>query len=384
VKALLLVPRLPGTGFTGDRVRAELHLLALHEAGYETTLVGGIARGEEILRMSDGVSVHPVRLDRSRFPAALARAAASGEPLQSALFAGSFGPALKEAVRGADLLVCVLLPRLLAHLGQLPPLPRVVDYVDALSEAARQAARNDPAPWRRAYWTVEAPRLAASEVRAARGAAVLLATTPFDAAHLPAGTRAVANGVALMPPGPAERAPAVAFTGRLMYRPNRLAARRLLRDIWPLVRRAVPDARLLVGGADAPGEIRALDGREGVEVLSPVPDMADFLRRARVVALPVELGTGTPNKLFEAFEAGAAVVASAGVIARASSPGASAPARVAATDEEFAREITGYLTDPGLAARDGAAGRAFAETHADRRASVAALAAAYGAAGDSA
>jgi glycosyltransferase involved in cell wall biosynthesis len=334
--------------------------------------------------MSDGVSVHPVRLDRSRFPVAFAWAAASGEPLQSALFAGSFGPTLREAVRGADLLVCVLLPRLLAQVGRLPSIPRVVDYVDALSEAARQAARDDPAPWRRAYWSVEAPRLAAAEARAARGAAILLATTPFDAAHLPAGTRVVANGVALLPPGPPERAPVVAFTGRLMYRPNRLAARRLLRDIWPRVRRAVPDARLLVGGADAPGEVRASHGRLGVEVLSPVPDMADFLRRARVVALPVDLGTGTPNKLFEAFEAGAAVVASAGVIARASSPGASAPARAAATDEEFAREITAYLTDPELAARDGAAGRAFAEAHADRRASVAALAAVYRAAGESA
>jgi glycosyltransferase involved in cell wall biosynthesis len=108
--------------------------------------------------------------------------------------------------------------------------------------------------------------------------------------------------------------------------------------------------------------------------------MAAFLRRARVVALPVDLGTGTPNKLFEAFEAGAAVVASAGVIARASSPGARAPARAAVTDEEFAREITAYLTDPERAARDGAACRAFAEAHADRRASVAALATAYRAA----
>ncbi len=227
---------------------------------------------------------------------------------------------------------------------------------------------------------VEASRLAVAEARAARGAAALLATTPFDAAHLPAGTRAVANGVALLPPGTSERGPLVAFTGRLMYRPNRLAARRLIRDIWPRVRRAVPDARLLVAGADAPAELRASNGREGVEVVSPVPAMAELLRRARVVALPVDLGTGTPNKLFEAFEAGAAVVASAGIIARASSPDARAPARAAATDEEFAREIADYLGDPGRAARDGEAGRAFVEAHADRRASVAALAAAYRAA----
>jgi hypothetical protein len=379
VKAVLLVPRLPGTGFTGDRLRAELHLLALNEAGYETALVGGIASGKEP-HVPLTASVHPVPLAPSRIPLALARALLAGDPLQSALFSGDFRAALREAGR-ADLFVALLLPRLLRHVeGALTEAPLVVDFVDALAEAARQAARNDPAPWRRAYWTVEAPRLAVTEARAARGAAVLLATTPYDAAHLPAGTRAVANGVTLLPLGPSERPPTVAFTGRLMYRPNRLAARRLLRDIWPRVRRAVPDARLLVGGAEAPGEVRASEGREGIEVVSPVADMAAFLRRARVVALPVDLGTGTPNKLFEAFEAGAAVVASAGVIARASSSGARAPARAAVTDEEFAREITAYLTDTERAARDGAACRAFAEAHADRRASVAALAAAYRAA----
>src|SRR5450759_3438262 len=383
LKAILLVPRLPGTGFTGDRLRAEIHLLALYDAGFETTVIGGTAPGEEP-RVPLAASVRAVPLTRSRLPFALARALVSGAPLQSALFFGDFRAALKQAGR-MDLVVALLLPRLLPHvIGALGEAPLVVDFVDALAEAARQAARHDPAPWRRGYWAVEAPRLARAEARSAEGAAGLLATTPFDAAHLPAGTRAVANGVTLLPPGPAERPPAVAFTGRLMYRPNRLAARRLLREIWPRVRRAVPDARLLVGGADAPGEVRASEGREGVEVVSPVTDMAAFLRRARVVALPVDLGTGTPNKLFEAFEAGAAVVASAGVIAHASSSDARAPARAAATDEEFAREITVYLTDPERAARDGTACRAFAEAHADRRASVAAFAAAYRAAVESA
>ena len=379
MKAILLVPRLPGTGFTGDRLRAEIHLLALHDAGFETTVIGGTAPGEEP-RVPLAASVRAVPLTRSRLPFALARALVSGAPLQSALFFGDFRAALKQAGR-MDLVVALLLPRLLPHvIGALGEAPLVVDFVDALAEAARQAARHDPAPWRRGYWAVEAPRLARAEARSAEGAAGLLATTPFDAAHLPAGTRAVANGVTLLPPGLAERPPAVAFTGRLVYRPNLLAARRLLREIWPRVRRAVPDARLLLGGADAPEEIRAFHGREGVEIVSPVPDMAAFLRRARIVVAPVDLGTGTPNKIFEAFEAGAAVVASPGVIARAASSGAPPPARSAVMDEEFAREIAGYLTDPARAARDGAAGRAFAEAHADRRVSVAALVAAYRAA----
>ncbi len=377
MKAVLLVPRLPGTGHTGDRLRAELHIAALAGAGYETAVVGGVARGEEILRVSDAASVHPVRLERSRFPAALARAAASGEPLQSALFAGSFDPAIREAARGADLFVALLLPRLLAHAGRLPALPRVVDYVDALGAAARQAANDDPAPWRRAYWEAEAPRLARAEARAAEGAAVLFATTPFDAAHLPVGTRAVANGVAIGPLAPGPRGRVVAFSGRLRYRPNVLAVKRLLDDIWPRVRRDVPEARLRIGGADAPAWLLARSGRDGVDVVSPVPDMAAFLREARVAAAPIAMGTGTPNKLFEAFEAGAAVVASPEVASRAGAGGEAPPAQVARTDEEFAAALAGLLADADAAAREGARGRTWVEAHANRDRSVEALRAGY-------
>ncbi len=381
MKAVLLVPRLPGSGFTGDRLRAGIHLQALRSAGFETTIVGGGGPADEAgVLLAERIL--PVALSPWRAPAALAKALVSGDPLQSALFAGDFQAALGEAGH-VDLVVALLLPRLLAHVaGALPAAPLVVDFVDALSEAARQAALRDPAAWRRLYWSIEAPRLARAEARSARGASVLLATTPADAAHLPAGTRAVANGVELLPPGPVLRAPVVAFTGRLMYRPNRLAARRLLKEIWPRVRRESPGARLVVGGADAPPDVRAAGGRDGVEIVSPVADMAAFLRGARVVVAPVDLGTGTPNKLFEAFEAGAAVVASSGAVRRAASSGGVPPARVAESDEDFARAIADYLADGETAARAGAEGRAFVERHADRRDAVAGFIEAYRAAGE--
>ncbi|HQQ79744.1 MAG TPA: hypothetical protein PLB01_20575, partial [Thermoanaerobaculia bacterium] len=102
MKAVLLVPRLPGTGHTGDRLRAELHLAALASAGFETAVVGGTETGD-FLRMKNAAAVHPVRLRRALIPAGLASAVLSGEPLQSALFAGPFGVALREAARDADL-----------------------------------------------------------------------------------------------------------------------------------------------------------------------------------------------------------------------------------------------------------------------------------------
>src|ERR1019366_9658402 len=136
VKAVLLVPRLPGTGFTGDRLRAEIHLLALNDAGFETTVIGGTAPGEEP-RVPLAACVRAVPLAPSRLPFALARAFVSGDPLQSALFSGAFRAAPQHAGR-MDLVGALLLPRLLPHVsGALGEAPLVVDFVDALAEAGR-------------------------------------------------------------------------------------------------------------------------------------------------------------------------------------------------------------------------------------------------------
>ncbi|MFI5181599.1 MAG: glycosyltransferase [Thermoanaerobaculia bacterium] len=375
MKALLVVPRLPGTGHTGDRLRAEIHLAALHEAGFEVTVAGGAPPGgaPDVPGAERTISVPQPHSSKA---AGLVRALVSGAPLQSALFSG---PWKETLARGGsfDLIVLLLPQRLFPHAGDaLPAGPRVVDYVDALGAAARQAARKDPALWRRLYWRFEAPRLSQMEQDAARGARLLVATTAFDAGELPAGTLAAANGVTVRPVSIGPRGAAVAFTGRLRYRPNELAVRELLREIWPRVRREAPEARLLLGGADVPPEFRRVHGAEGVDVTSPVEDMAVFLRRARVVAVPVTLGTGTPNKLFEAFEAGCAVVASPEVVARAAADGVSPPARVARTSGEFASALLAYLRDAGSAVEDGRRGRAWIEAHADRRLAIATLASA--------
>lgn len=377
MKALLVVPRLPGTGYTGDRLRAELHLSALRASGFEVTVAGG-GPGAGATNVPQAARTITVRQRPAGRGASLAAAFVTGTPLQSALFAGPWREALAAAEGPFDLTVVVLPQRLWPEVaGALPKAPLVVDFVDALAAAARQAAATDPALWRRLYWRLEAPRLGRAERAAAGRARVLFATTPFDAARLPPGTVAVANGVDIGPAPGGDRGAVVAFTGRLRYRPNELAVRRLVTEIWPEVRAAVPGARLLLGGADAPHDVRRLDGCDGIEVTSPVPDMAGFLRRARAVAIPVTLGTGTPNKLFEAFEAGCAVVASEEAAGRAAAGGALPPAVTAVSSSDFAASLVLYLRDPARAAADGARGRAWVEANADRRHALAALSEGY-------
>jgi glycosyltransferase involved in cell wall biosynthesis len=353
-------------------VRTLFHLAALRRAGFAITLIGGLPPGERAPRVPEAESVVPVPASRWRTAAGLLRAALTGDPFQSALTAGSFARALSAAMDGDGVrLVVVLLARLQpylrgAALSRREGPPRVVDYIDALAGAARQAARSDPALWRRLYWRIEAPRLSRVELEMSRGAAALVCTTPLDAELLPPGTHPLPHGVDVGPDPTWERPPLVAFSGRLRYRPNELAVRRLVRNVWPVVRREVPEAGLLLGGADAPGWIRALAGRDGIRVESPVADMGTFLRRARVVAAPLALGTGLPNKLLEAFEAGASVVAAREALERLRGPHALPPAVATEGDDGMALALIARLRDASLAEREGRALRAWAVENAGR------------------
>jgi glycosyltransferase involved in cell wall biosynthesis len=96
--------------------------------------------------------------------------------------------------------------------------------------------------------------------------------------------------------------------------------------------------------------------------------MRALLCSARVAAVPVDMGTGTPMKVFEALEAGCAVVATPAAAARAKVDGRPAPLRAAGDSASFAREVAALLGDEAAAAAAGDAGREFVVAHADRSA----------------
>ncbi len=372
-----MVPRLPGTGHTGDRVRTGLHIDALNRAGFEVELVGGRPWTSSPVDVPGLSQCHAVPLRPWTVAGGLARAVLSGRPLQTALQAGPWSKALAACAGPFDLVVCLLV-RLWPHVDRaLPKGPLVLDYIDALGAAAQASAAHDPARWRRLYWRYEAPRLLALEAQAAGACNLLLATTEAEAAVLPKGTRELPLGVPIgpRPSAASTRPPVVAFSGRLKYRPNVVAAERLVKDIWPRVLSRAPQARLAIGGAEAPRALKRLCASASrVSLVSPVDDMSAFLRGARAVAAPVSLGGGTSLKLLEAFEAGTPVVASREVAARVAVPGIATPCALAASDEELAEGLIGYLQDPAKADSDGARARAFVETHFDREVAVKTLA----------
>ena len=94
------------------------------------------------------------------------------------------------------------------------------------------------------------------------------------------------------------------FIGRLLEReaPNWRGLSWFLRECWPLVRQALPDAELTVVGQLHP-EHAALAG-PGVRLLGPVEALQPLYDAARVFLAPVQFAAGVPIKIVEATAAG--------------------------------------------------------------------------------
>lgn len=100
----------------------------------------------------------------------------------------------------------------------------------------------------------------------------------------------------------------VLFAGVLGYPPNADAVRFFCERILPLVRREVPDARLLIAGQNPPAEVRALAASGAALVLPDVADIIPCYQRARLAVVPLRAGGGTRLKILEAMALGRAVV----------------------------------------------------------------------------
>lgn len=285
-------------------------------------------------------------------------------------------PALQEALdrvlsgRPFDV-VFVNLPYL-AHyrLRRSPPGTRapavVIDSHDVGYDLARQVAMSSAPLGQRLHASFNWRKLAREELGAYRAADGVCVCSTADqkrlAADAPSATTVVipnAADVEHLQPRQTDPAPdgrTVLFFGLLATVPNVDGVVYFLREIWPLIAAACPDARFVVVGADPAPAIRANAG-PGVTIIGPVEDLRPQLAAASVVVVPLRLGSGTRLKILEAWAMARPVVSTAlGAEGLGAVPGRHL--LIADDPADFASAVIRVLREPGLGDELGRAGRA--------------------------
>jgi glycosyltransferase involved in cell wall biosynthesis len=261
---------------------------------------------------------------------------------------GSFAERVVEASHGVDVVHLEEVSTAACARGLAVPSVVHVHYLARLD-------RGLGPPWRRQFREVlEFDRAE----RAALRSQWLVASSPVVCAELRRRSRAHVELVPLSldpadyPIAALDGPPTAGIIGTGSWPTTGAAMRRLVFEVWPRVRRLVPEARLLVAGRGT-GTL-GLDA-PGVEILGEVPSAVEFMHRLSVLLFPIERGSGMKVKTLEAIAVGLPVVTTpAGGEGIEAGPGLV----VQTTDDALATAAASILDDPGERRQRGAAARA--------------------------
>jgi glycosyltransferase involved in cell wall biosynthesis len=225
--------------------------------------------------------------------------------------------ALKPYFAGGrfDLVVCdFLLPAL--SIPARRDVPVVLFQHNVESEIWRRHVEVESNPLLKLLYRVEYAKMLNYERRTVAGASYVIAVSQHDRRLMSSWTPA--SRISVVPTGVdlEEYSPAVTTgpsTGRLMFvgsmdsKPNVDAMEYFCKEIWPLILAKVPAARFRIVGRNPPPRVRRL-ASASVEVTGTVPSIAEQLRQADVVVVPLRIGGGTRLKIYEAMATGNVMV----------------------------------------------------------------------------
>lgn len=366
LKVLIVSSRFPWPPYTGDRLRAQIWIESLLPAA-KVTLVSPPGESPALPG-----SFHHVAARRRLLAKPGARVVWDRLPFHSLISAGhDWAEAIGRAGQshGPFDVSVVLLSRLHPWVAASISAPRrILDAIDSLALSVEQRAGEARGPWR-AFWRREVGRTRALESTVHEMYDRIIVVNEAERSLFGSDAVAIPNGVAIEPlDETSQRTYDFGFWGRLAYFANRDAANLLTSEIWPALREMEPASKLLIAGADAPGEVRRHHGIDRVEVVSPMDDRSALLRNISIALFPVRFGTGQSNKLLEAAEAGCAIVATPEALRGLDE--LAAVSLVVPDVKEFPQVASNLLRDPARIEKMRRAGRSVVETHYSRDATA--------------
>jgi glycosyltransferase involved in cell wall biosynthesis len=176
---------------------------------------------------------------------------------------------------------------------------------------------------------------------------------------------------------PINRKPAsrkIVTLGTLHYPPNADGIRWFFTEVFPLIRRRVPDATLTIVGKNPPQDFLdfAAKNPDAVKVTGYVLELAPYLEQSALMVVPVRAGGGMRVRILEAFAYAMPVVTTTvgleGIHAELERD-----VLVADAATEFAERVIELLNDTALQEKLSRNGRHLAETKYDWQTALAAM-----------
>ena len=172
---------------------------------------------------------------------------------------------------------------------------------------------------KKAYFQLQAQRMAKYEAEACRKAKRVIAVSEADAATIQ--REYGVKDVATVPTGvdleyfkrPSQvvsdlkSTADLVFVGSMDWMPNSEGVRWFVREVFPLILKRRPGTTFAIVGRKPPPDIDAMTN-EHIRVSGTVPDVRPYLWGSQVSIVPLRIGGGTRLKIYEAMAASVPVV----------------------------------------------------------------------------
>jgi len=99
------------------------------------------------------------------------------------------------------------------------------------------------------------------------------------------------------------------FLGGFQHTPNIDSAEHLVRDIWPKIKKEIPDLKLYIVGSSPTENIKKL-GSDDIVVTGFVKELEPFFKECKVMLAPIRFGAGIKGKITQSLAMGLPVVTS--------------------------------------------------------------------------
>lgn len=100
----------------------------------------------------------------------------------------------------------------------------------------------------------------------------------------------------------------IVFVGKMDYEPNISATSFFAKEIFPLIKRQIPDIKFTIVGSNPTPAIKKLEKIEGVKVTGYVESIEPWFEQASIIVAPMISGSGVQNKILQALSKGCCVV----------------------------------------------------------------------------
>lgn len=256
-------------------------------------------------------------------------------------------------------------------LGQLPVPVKTLTHHNVESQMMLRRAEKEPSLLKRSAFFLEAVKLRKYEQRACPSYDLNLMVSDLDESilrgHVPElQSTVIPNGVDCEYFSFSDRetaTPSIIFTGGLDWYPNADAIRYFCTEVWPELKRRVPDITFDIIGRNASRDLKSfVTGLPGIRMHGYVPDVRPYIKQSKIFICPIRDGGGTRLKILDALAQGIPVI---GTDIACEGLGVKHGEHVlyANTPKEFLTMIERLLSNDVLCQHLSVTGRRFIEQH---------------------